>query len=165
MTVWRDRPAEERALLNPAFCSCLLWQSSASYMGSANSPLPFDVAFLVLPIVLHRKTRESLPGTVKTSFPVWINEHPLVRSHITESARTLVHFTKDAMMFGGAHGLFQFDGTALIANTAWKKSIASDLKQSTDEVRSCAKRADFLGKWLAMAGSPGTVMAILGLKA
>jgi len=65
----------------------------------------------------------------------------------------------------GAYGLFQFNDSALVPNSSWKKSIASELKQSTDEVRSCAKRADFLGKWLAMAGSPGTVMAILGLKA
>ena len=31
MSQWTSRPAEERALLNPSFCSCLLWQASVGY--------------------------------------------------------------------------------------------------------------------------------------
>ena len=67
-------------------------------------------------------------------------------------------------MYGGLHGLFEFKGGAIAANPEWKKRIAADLKDSTDEVRACANRAEFVGKWLAGSGSSSTVMAILGLR-
>jgi hypothetical protein len=76
----------------------------------------------------------------------------------------LVQFTKEAMTFGGLHGLLEFQAGAIIANPAWKKPIAADLKNSTDEVRTCMKRAEFVGKWLASSGSTSTVMAILGVR-
>jgi hypothetical protein len=164
MTPWIARPPEERALLNPSFCSCLLWQAATGYEAAAQAPLPFDVAFLVLPIVLHRETRESLPRAARTSLAVWIDSNPLVRSLVADRAQMLVPFTKEAMIFGGTHDLFDFAGIAVRPNPQWKKPIAADLRNSTDEVRDCAKRAEFLGKWLAGSGSSGTVMAMFGVR-
>ncbi len=54
MSQWTSRPAEERALLNPSFCSCLLWQASVGYESISHAPLPFDISFLVLPTVVVR---------------------------------------------------------------------------------------------------------------
>jgi hypothetical protein len=164
MTDWTRRPAEERALLNASFCSCLLWQASVGYQSAVHAPLPFDISFLVLPMVLHRETRECLPKVTKTSLAVWINDNALARSRIADRARTLAPFTKEALLFGGVYKLIEFKGGAIAANLDWKKRIAADLKDSTDEVRFCAKRAEFLGKWLASSGSSGTVMSILGVR-
>jgi len=161
---WVNRPAEERALLNPSFCSTLLWQAATGYSGASGSPLPFDVAFLVLPMVLHRETRDSLPKAVTTSLAVWLDENPLARSRIADRAATLVPFTKDALMFGGVHGLLDLTNGMVTAKVDWKKNIAAMLKGSTDEVRACAKRAEFVGKWFTKAGSPGTVMALMGVR-
>jgi hypothetical protein len=164
MTPWITRPSEERSLLNPSFCSCLLWQASVGYESTLKVPLPFDIAFLVLPIVLHRGTRESLPRAARTSLAVWINDNPLARSRVADRARVLVPFTKEAMTFGGIHGLLDLTGVAVRANSRWKKPIVADLANSTNEVRDCAKRAEFVGKWLAGSGSSGTVMAIFGVR-
>jgi hypothetical protein len=76
----------------------------------------------------------------------------------------LLTFTKEAMIFGGMHGLLDLSGVVVRANPHWKRRIAADLRTSTDEVRDCAKRAEFVGKWLAGSGSSGTVMAILGVR-
>jgi hypothetical protein len=76
----------------------------------------------------------------------------------------LVKFTREAMMFGGLHGLLEFQAGKITANPGWKKLIAADMKDSTDEVRSCMKRAEFVGKWLASSGSSSTVMAIFGVR-
>jgi hypothetical protein len=164
MTPWISRPTEERSLLNPSFCSCLLWQASSGYETAAAAPLPLDIAFLVLPIVLHHETRESLPKGVRTSLAVWLDDYPLSRSRVADRARILLPFTKDALMFGGIHGLLSLRDAAIAANPDWRKRIVASLKDSTDEVRLCAKRAEFVGKWFAAAGSAGTVMAILGVR-
>jgi hypothetical protein len=164
MTPWVKRPAEERALLNPGFCACLLWQAAAAYEGASKEPLPFDLAFLVLPMVLHRATRDSLPKVVKSSLAVWLNDNPLAPSRLADRARTISPFTKEAMLFGGVHGLLRFKGTSISANRDMNKGIAADLKDSTNEVKICAKRAEFLGKWFAASGNPGTIMAIMGVR-
>jgi hypothetical protein len=164
MMSWIHRPAEEKALLNPSFCSTLLWQAAIGYAADAGAPLPFDVTFLVLPIVLHRETREALPKAVTTSLAVWLNENSLVRPRIADRATKLVTFTKEALMFGGVHGLLDLTNGIVAANIDWKRKITAMLKGSTDEVRACAKRAEFVGRWFAKAGSPGTVMALVGVK-
>lgn len=164
MNQWANRSAEERAILNPSFCSFLLWQAAVGYESSVKVPLPFDVAFLVLPLVLHRGTRESLPNTTRTSLAIWLDENPLSRLRIADNARTLVPFTKEAIMFGGLHGFLDLADCNIAANRNWKRIIAANLKEATVEVQICAKRAEFIGKWFAMAGSPNTVMAIFGVK-
>jgi Family of unknown function (DUF6521) len=164
MSSWAIRPAEERSLLNPAFCSCLLWQAASGYESIANKPLPMDVAFLILPVVLHAETRELLPKTVRTSLTVWLNENPLSRSRIADSAQTLLPFTKDALIFGGMHKLIDLKGTEITPNIGWKKRLEADLVSSTDEVRACMKCAEFVGKWFARAGNPNTIMAIIGVR-
>lgn len=164
MSSWASRPAEERALLNPAFCSYLLWQGAVGHQSVANSPLPFEVAFLVLPMVLHRSTRELLPKMITTSLAVWINENPLAQSFIADRAQSLVPFTKEAMMFGGVHQFFSLKEGMIIPNNGWKKLLTANLKDSTDEVRLCGKRAEFIGRWFAKTGNPSTVMAIMGVK-
>jgi len=143
----------------------MLWQAADGYAGSSGVLLPFEMSFLVLPIVLHRETRESLPKVVRTSLAVWIEQNPLARPRIGDRARALVRFTKEAIMYGGLHGLLEVGSDGGIgAKQEWKKRIAGDLKDSSDEVRLCAKRAAFVGRWLAGSGTPDTVMAILGVR-
>lgn len=164
MIEWGERAPEERALLVPSLSAVLLWQAAVGHQAAINSGLPFDTAFLVLPIVLHRETRESLPKSVATSLAVWLDEHPLVRARMADRARVIVPYTKEAIMFGGTHGLLSITGYEVKANPDWKRKVVSGLKGTSDEVRACAKRAEFVGRWFAKAGSSRTVMALLGVR-
>lgn len=164
MTPWTSRSPEERALLNPSFFSLLFWQAATGHMDEGGVGLPFGTAFLVLPIVLHRETREALPKTVTTSLPVWLDDNGLVRAQLAARARTLVPYTREALLFGGVRGFLAVSTATVSAEQGWKRKISSELKRSSDEVRSCAKRADFLGRWFARAGSPATVMALMGVR-
>jgi hypothetical protein len=164
MSRYTRRPSEERALLNPSFCSCLIWQAASGHREASQQPLPFELSFLILPIVLHRATRDALPASVRTSLAVWMTDNPLARSRVADRAQILVQFTKDALMFGGLHGMLAFQAGALTANPDWKKAITAEIKDSTEEVRFCMKRAEFVGKWLGSAGSSGTVMSIFGVR-
>ena len=55
VNVWSQRPVEEQRLLNPGFCSMLLWHSAIGNRKESpdSGPLPFAKAFLILPTVLH----------------------------------------------------------------------------------------------------------------
>jgi hypothetical protein len=119
---------------------------------------------LVLPMVLHRETRESLPPRTTTSLAVWVGRNPLALSTIADRSRSLVPFTKEALRFAGTYGLLQFNQTLILANLDWRKRMDLALKDSSDEVRACAKRAEFLGKWFAKTGNAETVLALLGIQ-
>ena len=164
MTAWADRSHEERALLNPGFCANLLWHAASGYAGDGDGALSFEESFLVLPFVLHRETRETLPRSSRTSLAVWLDENPLARGRVTSRARLLVPFTKEALTFGGVHGLIRFDGGRLQADPAWQQVVSRTIRASSDEVKGCANRAAFIGKWFAQAGSAATVLALIGVR-
>lgn len=161
---WSARTEEERSLLTPSFCATLLWSAAAGHYLEANRGIPFEVAFLVCPFVLHRATRELLPRSAVTSLPVWLQEHPLARSGIAERARLLVPFTKDALTFGGTRGLLRVSATEVIAMAGWKRRIDRALTDTSNEVRACGKRAEFLGRWFARVGDGATTLALLGVR-
>ncbi len=166
MIHWSERPPEEQRLLNPSFCTLLLWHSARAHadIGNNRVGIEFEKCFLVLPIILHREIRESLPRMVTTSLPIWLGNNPLAPSTIADRARLLVPFTKDALRFGGIHGILQFEQSIVKANPDWKKKIIRTLRDSSDEVRNCATRAEFLGKWFSRAGNAETVLSLLGVK-
>ena len=164
MTSWHERSIEERSLLNPGFCATLLWHAAHGYASERNMPMGIDLSFLVLPFVLHLETRESLPRAISTSLPTWLSEHPLVRTRLGERASMLCPFTREALVFGGSYGLLSLSQDGVRANDAMKRRVNAVSKTTSDEVRECAKRAEFLGKWLERAGRPETVMALLGVQ-
>lgn len=163
MTLWARRSREERSLLNPGFCANLLWHAARGYSEGNAGALSFEESFIVLPIVLHRDTREGLPRSTSTSLAVWLEENPLARSRVASRAILLVPFTKDALTFGGVHGFIRIERGRLYADLKWKKAVNRSLKDSSEEVKGCAKRADFVGKWFAQTGSATTVLALLGV--
>ena len=165
MIAWSARPSEERALLNPAFYSAVLWNAAGGYASVASAPLPLDLAFLIGPFVLHRETRESLPRAVTTSLAVWLDDNPLIRARAGGRARSLVAYAKEALLFGGMHGLLDLSGGNISARTERTRAVNATLRNVTDEVRLCMRRAEFVGRWFASAGSPGTVMALVGVRA
>ncbi|MBN9167704.1 MAG: hypothetical protein BGO98_11170 [Myxococcales bacterium 68-20] len=164
MTSWHARSLEERNLLNPGFCSTLLWHAALGYASERKAAMAIELSFLVLPFVLHQQTRESLPRNITTSLATWLIEHPIVRTRLGERAASLKPFTREALVFGGSHGLLSLSADGVRANADMKKRVAAGLKPTSDEVRACAKRAEFLGKWLERAGGIETVMALLGVR-
>src|SRR5690242_6850377 len=110
MSNWSARTFEEQRLLNPSFCSMLLWFSALGHASASDKRvgLAFEECFLVLPITLHRELRESLPGSVATSLAAWLANNPLAPATIADRGRSLVPFTKEAMLFGGRFGVLRF---------------------------------------------------------
>lgn len=163
MTPWQARSSEERNLLNPGFCAMLLWHAAQGYASERTVPMAVELSFLVLPFVLHKETRESLPANIRTSLLTWLAEHAIVRTRLGERAAALRGFTKESLIFGGSHGLLSLAQDGVRANADMKKRVNAALRSTSDEVRECAKRAEFLGRWLEKAGGTETVMALLGV--
>jgi hypothetical protein len=164
MTAWNERSREERTLLNPGYCANLLWHSTLGHASFDGSALAFEEAFLVLPLVLDRRTREALPRDTRTSLATWLEGDALARGRIASRAQLLADFTKEALLFGGVHGLFSIAEGRVVGANAWSKAVRKSLRGSSDEVRETAKKAEFVGKWFAHAGAAATVLALIGVR-
>jgi Family of unknown function (DUF6521) len=164
MRPWEDRPAEVANLLNPAFCGWIIFQCVQSNIDeSEGSPMPYALAFLVLPLVLHQSTRETMKSTTR-HFQVWLNGNQQIKIGLAERARSLVPYTREALM------LLQQTHTVAVRSSDAALVIQNRLRRirqrrfsQSEETKECLKKSETLGKWFARANSPATIYASLGL--
>jgi hypothetical protein len=164
MSRWSEGTLEERALLNPAFCANLLWHFAATSDDPARRQMTFVESFLLLPMVLHRATRDALPRTTRTSLGVWLDDNPSWQASVATRTKVLVPYTKDALLFAGEHQFLRLQDGLLTAESSWRRRVNAALRESTHEVRLCAKRAAFVGAWFAESGDAATVLSLVGVR-
>lgn len=164
MEKWTHRPIEEANLLNPAFCCVALTSAVIGYMGIDKEGIPYPLAHIVLPIVLHKATRERLPRASRTSLAVWIQENSEVRVQFVERVVMLKSHTREAILFGFFHDWLILCQEGRIQAKLSKSIIDRLARRLENEAKECINRAWVLGKWFALAGTTETVMALWGIR-
>jgi hypothetical protein len=156
-TAWSTRPREEAFLLNPAFGGRLLLHA----LIESKTGLPVSVLFLILPLLLHKDTREALPSSVTTSVPVWLARNAEIKVGFALRASQLVQYTKESLLFLGNQKLISFVAADVVTARVGKvKTLSSD----SVEVKNCVAAARLMGRWLRSAGTPETLFALFGIR-
>jgi len=162
--IWQDRPQEVANIFNPPFCCTLLTSSVVGYKANHTQGMPFSIAFLIFPLILHKKTREALPISSKSSLPAWIEENPNIKFNFLENLLSLKPFVGEAILFGSKHGWLSYE-TGLISTPIKDNQITNiAFNKSEGEVRECILRARVVGKWLSNSGTIETIMGLFGVK-
>ena len=164
MRPWADRVKEEAYLLNPAFSAINLTAALSGYESTATTGMPFAMSFMVLPVVLHRPTRETLPISTRTSMPAWLQQHAEARVSFFERVTSLRPHTREALHFGLRHGLLTTGEAGSLRAAQKATRVDRMLDKMTGEARECGLKARLVGKWLAATGSPATAMALWGIR-
>ena len=162
MLPWEKRPIEVSNLLNPAFCSVLLRGAIRAFQEEADEGMPYALSFLMLPIVLHKLTRQALPRTIRTRLHVWLQDRPEVRVDFAKRTRDLVPFTKEALIFGIGCDFFTIDesGRLVVVRRGSRRFPWA----SGTEPHVCYKKAEFVGRWFAQTGDPTTILTMWGIR-
>lgn len=163
MIPWEHRPVEIANLLNPAFCSTLLIDSIRGYQSLEGTGMPYALVFLVLPIVLHKRTREALPSTTRTQQHVWLQQHPEVRYDAAQRIRSLVPYTKEALAFGIQAGFIQVNDSGKLIVPRGARHRATPW-HAGEEPHYCKEKANFLGRWLAKTLDVATIYTLWGIR-
>lgn len=164
MMTWAHRAREEAHLLNPAFCGALISLAVAEYVESEPRGLPYSLSPIILPVVLHKRTRELLPRSVRTSLASWLDESPSVRLGLVERVRALVPYSREAVLFAGSHRALRFVNGGRLATGPSSISTTKYERTTTDEARACLRSARLIGRWFAAAGSEHTVLLLWGIR-
>lgn len=160
MTAWRYRSRVQAAMLNPALLAALTAAAASEYERAEGKPMPWPLAYLVAPLVLHRGTREALPRTTRTHLGNWVSQNPVIHAGIPARAQSLAELVREGLRFGIAHGLLQLDEQGRLTGhlAAPKKRAAAP-----GEVDHILAKAGLVGKWFAKIDQPATAFAVLGV--
>lgn len=161
---WMKRPTEIANLLNPAFCSLLLKEGCSGYAQGAGMGLPLSLCFILLPLVLHKPTRQALPRSTATRLHSWIHRNQRLQIGFSRRAQELVPHTWEAVALGVNAGLL-----SVSTSTGYLSSCRQTGRHIPDwpvdsEPANCLKASSFVGRWLARVGEESTVYAMLGVK-
>lgn len=163
MEPWNQRPIEEAYLFNPAFCCNIITSSIVGYMEyNDNEGMPFPLSFLILPITLHKSTRNSLPS-LHTSLTSWMLKNSESRVLFPERTISFKPFTREALLFGFCHEWLELDKHNNL-KTNKKSKINKSLNKLEGNAQECVEKSLFLGKWFAKVGSAQNVMTIWGVR-
>jgi hypothetical protein len=157
---WEDRPSIIGNLLNPAFCSEIIRAASKTYSTESKRPMPYALIFLILPFILHKPTRDCYPKSARTHFYAWLESNSYVKINIDERIKSLVPFTKEAIMFLVSRQLIEIDETGGVLTSKFiEKRVFEE-----DDLKDIILKSRLLGKLLARSGSVISTYAILGIK-
>jgi hypothetical protein len=161
MRKWSERSNEVAYLLNPAFCGRLLYSAIRTYNLEANRAFPFPLAYLILPLVLHKNTREKINS--RTQLLVWIQRHEYLLIGYAKRAEQLVPITNEAIELLLQSDLITISSSGELEFSTTKQSL-SKTRFTDDEIKECINKSEHIAKWFAKAGKPETIYVSLGVR-
>lgn len=156
---WTERNTIVANLFNPAFCGEIVRATAKEYNKHTSTKFPYAFAFLVLPIVLHKATRERMPRSVRTYFFVWVEQNDDLFFDFAKRTRSMVKYTKEALSFLLIHNKIQLSENAEIIAT--DESVKKINKEDYQEYNDILKRAEMLGKWLSSISDVKSIYSFL----
>lgn len=163
MKEWANRPPEIAALLNPAFCGFLMSSGLDEYAKTVNDGAPYAFPFVMLPLILHKSTRQMFPRSSRTAFSAWITnaDTAIAKVGFAERAKNLAPYVKEALVFAMQNNsVYVTESGRLKTLTPVPKSFPN----ATQEFNECVRAAVMCGKWFSMVGDFKTAMALLGVR-
>lgn len=160
---WNSRPTDVANLFNPAFVSMIIRRAVDGYENESQQGLPFELAFVVLPLVLHEETRAKLP-TISTSMQTWIQENREVVVGFSKRTAELVPFGREGIMFGVRRKILSINTNGSLSAGESKLFRVGTFQKSSDEINRVYSKSEFIGRWISQQSSSTTVFAMFGVK-
>jgi len=161
MKPWNQRPREIRNLFNPAFCGLVLARGVEGFSETLNRPMPFSLTLLILPLCLHKRTREQIKEARRAYLTKILQEHPEIRVDLAERAGGLLPYTMEAFAYLMSCGAIDVDesGCVVLRENKVRRSIAG-----SQDTKDCQTVARSLGRKLALIDDRATIYTTLGIR-
>ncbi|MPL70223.1 hypothetical protein SDC9_15978 [bioreactor metagenome] len=163
MKNWEERSVITANLLNPAFCGEVIRRTIVSYNNNdENQKFPFSLSFLILPIVLHKKTREHMPMRSSTYFHSWVEENEFLFIDFAERVRELNPFSKESILFLLQHEAVEITEKGEFTVRPYRNKKPKG--ENIDEIIDIYRKAELLGKWFRLTGNDQTIYMFLKIR-
>lgn len=161
MKKWNERPFEIRNLFNPAFCGVVLIRAFQGFEEEDGSGMPFSLALLVLPLCLHKDTREILSNNPRSYLLKTFSDNPQILVGFDERTRSLLPYTFEALGFTMQLQLFEvtYQGRLKMRDRGIRKKV-----DGTQESIECQRAARIVGRNFAKIRDRVTIYTTLGIR-
>ncbi|WKW50146.1 three component ABC system middle component [Rhodomicrobium lacus] len=161
MKRWNERPFEVRNLFNPAFCGLVLFRAMQGYEEENSDGMPFSLSLLVLPLCLHKDTRETIASGSRSYLLKVVEKNPQLLVGFAKRASDSLPYALEAL------GLLMERGCFAVSDDGRLKTLPAKVRKSvagTHETASCQRVARFVGKEFARIGDRVTVYTTFGIR-
>ena len=161
MKQWNERTREVAYLLNPAFCARLLYAAIKEYEAKSQKHFPFACVYLVLPLVLHKSTREKINS--RTHLLQWIQNNQEILIGYASRAKDLVPITNEAIELLLHSGVVELDANGMLGIVKGSRHL-SKTKYLDQEITECIQKSEHVARWFVGAESVTTIYVSLGVR-
>jgi hypothetical protein len=161
MKRWDKRPFEVRNLFNPAFCGLVLFRSFQAYEEEAPKGMHFSLSLLVLPLCLHKGTREVILNSPRSYLLKTIEKNQHILVGFAERVTQMIPYTFEGF------GLLMERGGIVFSEVGRIQTIEKKVRKSitgTDETVACQKTARIMGKEFARIADRATIYTTFGIR-
>lgn len=161
MNSWNERAHEVAYLLNPSFCGRLLYSTIKIYCAGTQRAFPFPLVYLVLPLVLHKETRENINS--RKQLHLWVQQYPQLLIDFPQRATELIPITNEAIELLLQTGKIVLTPNAELETSPTSRSL-SKTKYVDSEIKECLLKCEHIAKWFEAAGKVENVYIELGVR-
>lgn len=156
---WDNRSWVTAGMLNPAVVGAAIVATAHMYEEQSQEPMPWELIYLSVPMVLHKDTRESLPTRIDSHAAKWISDTAAIQSSFPQRVSSMAAYTREGLRYALRSGaLILVEDGRLHGVPSWKLNKSRD-----QDLALIVGKAAFLGRWFAHTGTPATLYALFGV--
>ncbi len=161
MKRWNQRPFEVRNLFNPAFCGLVLFRALHGYEEQDARGMSFSLSLLVLPLCLHKDSREVIDGSPRSYLLKTMEKNQQIMIGFADRVSQMLPYAFEGF------GLLMERGCLVIADGGRIQTVPGKVRKTvsgTAETISCQKVARIVGREFARIGDRATVYTTFGIR-
>jgi len=158
---WNERPFEVRNLFNPAFCGLVLFRAMQGYEEEDVHGMPFSSSLLVLPLCLHKDSREVIAASSRSHLLKVTEKNPHIRVGFADRATAMLPYAFEGF------GLLMERGCLSVADGGRLQTVPNRVRKSvtgTDETILCQRTARVVGREFARIADRVTIYTTFGIR-
>jgi hypothetical protein len=158
---WDRRPIEIRNLFNPAFCGLVLFRALQGYEEEDTRGMPFSLSLLVLPLCLHKDSREVIAGSSRSYLLKTAEKNQQIMVGFPDRAAQMLPYALEGF------GLLMERGCLVVAEDGRIQTVPDKVRKTikgTDETVSCQRVARIVGREFARIADRATVYTTFGIR-
>jgi len=160
---WDQRPFEIRNLFNPAFCGLVLFRGLHGYEEDDPRGMPFSLSLLVLPLCLHKDSRELIASSPRSYLLKTAEKHQQIMVGFAARVTQMLPYAFEGF------GLLMERGCIAVANDGRIRTVPKMVRKAVDgtgtaETVACQKVAPIVGREFARIADRATVYTTFGIR-
>lgn len=158
---WDERSPIPAAMFNPALISASVATAANQYEEISGFPMPWMLAYLVCPLVLHTPTREALPKSVSTNLSKWAGDNPVVVAGFPKLAEQLSPYVREGIRWGLREGTIEVSSSGTFSSELQSLIVP---KNAPGDLPVIYRSSGLVGRVFGRTGSAATIFEALRVR-